>query len=251
MYIRSIITSAIIISSLLLIQACGDMPDQNILHWDKLPFEYYIDADVPYEAQEKIIEGGDIWNSISGKEIVIFKKIKNFTHDETPYNGDNPRMNVIHITNSPFMAWNEDEQKLIPTDYLAVAVPRVGKHNRIIDCDIYVFNYNENFVVGRDDSRYNGNPADLSVTIAHEIGHCLGFPHSDDPKDIMFPSHAAHSEAIGWGNQSPGPGDVRALFNIYPDLEIEAPAWALNLLEEDTSPSQASLALLPSYNSDY
>jgi len=41
-----------------------------------------------------------------------------------------------------------------------------------------------------------GTPADpeqVRLTAAHEMGHALGPPHSDQPRDVMYPEHTATS----------------------------------------------------------
>lgn len=37
------------------------------------------------------------------------------------------------------------------------------------------------------------DPSQLRLTAAHEMGHALGLPHSEDPRDVMYPSNTTSS----------------------------------------------------------
>jgi predicted Zn-dependent protease len=37
------------------------------------------------------------------------------------------------------------------------------------------------------------DPAQVALTAAHEMGHALGLPHSDQPRDVMYPTNTSKS----------------------------------------------------------
>ncbi len=41
--------------------------------------------------------------------------------------------------------------------------------------------------------RQDLTPQQILLTAAHEMGHALGVPHSDSPRDVMYPTNTARS----------------------------------------------------------
>ncbi len=39
----------------------------------------------------------------------------------------------------------------------------------------------------------SADPRQIRLTAAHEMGHALGLPHSDEPRDVMYPTNTATS----------------------------------------------------------
>lgn len=42
-------------------------------------------------------------------------------------------------------------------------------------------------------ARYELSPHEVELVAAHEMGHALGLPHSDSPRDVMYPTNTARS----------------------------------------------------------
>ena len=54
------------------------------------------------------------------------------------------------------------------------------------------------------------DPRQVRLTAAHEMGHALGLPHSDAPRDVMYPSNTATSMSAR---------DYRSVEALYEEVE--------------------------------
>ncbi|XP_032689872.1 matrix metalloproteinase-2-like [Odontomachus brunneus] len=78
------------------------------------------------------------------------------------------------------------------------------------------FDYDEKWTLPGD--KNDGDGVDLYWTALHEIGHCLGLPHSEDVRCVMFPFY----RQVSIGTAVPNT-DLRALRALYGDGEILEP----------------------------
>lgn len=61
------------------------------------------------------------------------------------------------------------------------------------------------------------DPAQVGLTAAHEMGHALGLPHSDSPRDVMYPTNtAARISAADYQT-------MNALYSLPNGARIELP----------------------------
>ena len=66
------------------------------------------------------------------------------------------------------------------------------------------------------------SPDQVELVAAHEMGHALGLPHSDDPRDVMFPTNDSLGELSG----------IQFAANAPERLELAAPPTALHAFTE-------------------
>jgi len=219
----------------LLCVACGNDP-VDLTHYKKLPFKYIIDSDFPEEYRGGVHAGARLWDELAVEQVFKYSGIRDYLVDSRVYNRDNYGKNVIHATNELYQTYDEEKGKMVDTNYAGVAHVTGGKENKILDCDIYLFDFQKNFVDGRDDHNYEGRTMRLVTLIAHEMGHCLGIYHSADAADTMYPTQHLHADAVGWDNLNLSPNDTTEFYNRYPKLTPFKESWWTQFLKLSHEP---------------
>lgn len=98
----------------------------------------------------------------------------------------------------------------------------------IVDADIEINSFEFSFQEGNSDA------IDLSVVLAHELGHYLGLDHSSNPAALMGPAYTE------WSAPALHDDDIDGICAIFPprESELSCPAQSINhdaCAEEDLS----------------
>lgn len=207
---------------ILLLLGCGAGDNVDLPHFADLPLRYYIDADVPEAYRIDIHRGIKLWDLATVEHTIEFGGVDDWREDKPRQHAlSSPGVSVISATNEPYRYFDYDKKEIVTTDYVAVAMPyTAGDRPVIVECDIYLFEFDKNFVKGRNDYTYDGRTVDLAVTVAHEMGHCFGLGHSDEPSDLMFATNHLRFDALGWDWKASrlGDGDNSEFQLRYMDL---------------------------------
>lgn len=151
-----------------------------------------------------LCEGGDGWMARNGRNEIAFDDAR-----------DVVRGNTAAVTSSH-------------TSWLPAQQPTL----RLIEEADIVF-----------DDAFPASPRCFLATAIHEIGHALGFGHSDDRADVMYPSFSV--QTAGSCKDAPSAAERAALQSLYgidraPTVRIEVPAAEpgaeVTVLAEATDP---------------
>ena len=124
----------------------------------------------PSEYQAAFLEAVKRWNKVSGITITVI-------------DGTGDLCNNLDNIN----VWGLDDTHCGERwdNYLAFAHWYWGADNNFRGCDIVV---NANIEWEVHDSLYGGN--DLTRTLVHEIGHCIGLRHEPEEESVMQPAYS-------------------------------------------------------------
>lgn len=145
---------------------------QRVSWKSNLPIKFKIHKDVPQAARESLTKAAMEWNLISTQNVIEFlpgdstKSPSNSYADRTP--------TIFWLT-----SW-EDSRK---SEQARTTVVWSGTTIRDADIRINAEDFEFNFA----NEDFSPLKVDFISLLVHEMGHALGFAHSDTSKSVMYP----------------------------------------------------------------
>ena len=178
--------------------------DGHPVHWPEMPVPYAIDVkgprDMPLEDGVRAIRGAfETWARISGSA-VAFDYQGELAGEEIGYDRDHPDRNHNLVT------WSRDEWAY-DLDALAITSTLYRRTSgKLVDGDIVINERTYAWGYGEDAEN------DPQNAITHEIGHFLGFGHSEIDEATMYPSATRHEVK----KRTLHDDDINAALRVYP-----------------------------------
>lgn len=178
------------------------------IRFKELPIKYKIASSIPTEYHSEIHAAFDEWNTATNREVFVFDGIKNLEEDQLSpdFTFDE---NVVLATNQSGAISSEGAPAAQGQGPLARTY--LKGLSTIRDADIYLFEFDLNYLNGRPNT---GDVYSVRSVVMHEAGHMLfGEAHSEDPESIMtaqlYPVNHP-KEKLGLGTS-----DIENFFQVY------------------------------------
>ena len=161
--------------------SAGAENDTDVVRYRELPVHYKIASTIPAEFHADIRAGFSSWNEATGVEIFVYDGIKSLQDDQLAPDFTVNENVVLQTNRSGQLAADAAQGSdggpgPLARTYLKGAT-------KIMDADVYLFEFDTYFVNGRPDT---GDIYSLESVVAHEAGHILfGSDHSSDEESIM------------------------------------------------------------------
>lgn len=145
---------------------------QRVSWKSNLPIKFKIHKDVPQEARESLTKAAMEWNLISTQNVIEFLPGES---DETP--------SESYADRTPTIFWLKTWESNRRSEQARTTVVWSGATIRDADIRINAKDFDFNFA----EEDFSPLKVDFISLLVHEMGHALGFAHSDTSKSVMYP----------------------------------------------------------------